>query len=686
MIEFRGEPLARLQALGFNAVRVYQEPAAEMLGEAARLGLWIIAPPPAWVFDTAAGLANTIGPQHNAILAWDLGTGLGERDLDRIRRASKNLRAADARHRPLICGPDSSLREYSRLVDIIWQSRPVLGTSLELSDYARWLRDSQLLARPGTTIWSQVQTQPPARLQEQINLLAGRSVAVDRLQDDQVRQVIRIALAAGARGLAFESYSPLDAEDAATKRRAALLELINIELDLIEPWSAAGNFVTTSSSNDPQMQAAVVQTERGRLLLPLRTTGHSQFAVGAASATTTSYVVPGVPETNDAYELTPAGMRPIQHSRVPGGLRVTMSTGQSGSLVVLTQDALVVNYLLRRSAQVGQRAAVLQRELAQTQMQFVQALDHRLISLGRGLPALQTTLTTAQAALKDADLPTDKVGPTAGFAASRRAVENLLQVERAYWERGAGLTPNWLASPLATSVATMPDQWLLAVDLASRRPGANQLAGGNFENLQQMLSVGWRHIDHPLPGLVNDASLLPDTPHGGRLSLRMKTSAKPKDPTPQPTLLEIAPLAITSPPVPVQARQIAWIHGWVRLATPPGASVDGLLITDSLGGDALAERIGPTKNWQDAERAKQGLKPKPKPVDPKKPKPPVTGPLPGQEFEVTADDWKEFSLYRCAPQATNLTLTFTLTGVGEAWLDDVTVQLIDRGGQQAAAK
>ncbi len=128
-----------------------------------------------------------------------------------------------------------------------------------------------MLARPGTPIWSNVQTQPLARLQEQSNLLAGRAVAVDRLQDDQLRQVMYVALAAGARGLCFESQTPLDAEDAATKRRAELLELINLELDLIEPWAAAGNFVTTAASNDPQTQAAVVQTERGRLLLPLRT-------------------------------------------------------------------------------------------------------------------------------------------------------------------------------------------------------------------------------------------------------------------------------------------------------------------------------------------------------------------------------------------------------------------------------
>jgi hypothetical protein len=330
----------------------------------------------------------------------------------------------------------------------------------------------------------------------------------------------------------------------------------------------------------------------------------------------------------------------------------------------------------------------LQRELAQIQLQFVSALDRRLISLGRGLPALQNTLATAQVALKEAETPTGKFGSLPSYAASRRAVENMQQVERAYWERGAGLTPNWLASPLATNVATIPDQWLLAVDLAGRRPGANQLAGGDFEDLQRMLQAGWRHVDHPLPGLVNDAALLPESPHGGKLSLRLKTATKPKDPTPQPSLLEIAPLAITTPALPIRAGQIAWIHGWVRLAAPPGATVDGLLITDSLGGEALSERIGSTRGWHNAERIKQGLKPLPPKPDAKKDKKDKNQPdkskLPADPFEVTEEDWKEFSLYRAAPKAGYLTLTFALTGIGEAWLDDVTIHLIDRDSPNMA--
>ncbi len=229
----------------------------------------------------------------------------------------------------------------------------MLGTSLELGAFARWLRDRALLARPGTPFWTTVQTQPLERQQEQANLLSGRASAIDRLQDDQIRQVVYAAIAAGMRGICFSSQTPLTTDDDATQRRAQVLELINLELDLIEPWAAGGNFVTTAAANDPEAQAAVVQTERGRLLLPLRTMAHSQLALGPPSSIATSYVVPGVPDSNDAWELTPAGMRPLAHKRVAGGLRVTLGNGEIGSLVVLTQDPLVVSYLTRRTAQIG---------------------------------------------------------------------------------------------------------------------------------------------------------------------------------------------------------------------------------------------------------------------------------------------------------------------------------------------
>ena len=73
----------------------------------------------------------------------------------------------------------------------------------------------------------------------------------------------------------------------------------------------------------------------------------------------------------------------------------------------------------------------------------------------------------------------------------------------------------------------------------------------------------------------------------------------------------------------------------MRVPAPITGSADGLLIVDSLSGEALAERIGKT------------------------------------------DGWRQFVLYRVAPQSGTMSVTFALSGLGEAQLDDVVIQVVE---------
>ena len=76
------------------------------------------------------------------------------------------------------------------------------------------------------------------------------------------------------------------------------------------------------------------------------------------------------------------------------------------------------------------------------------------------------------------------------------------------------------------------------------------------------------------------------------------------------------------------------LHGRVLVPTPIKGSPDGLLIIDSLGGEPLADRI------------------------------------------VHAPEWKEFTAYRVADGSRTLSITFALSGLGEVWIDDLTVEPI----------
>ncbi len=116
-------------------------------------------------------------------------------------------------------------------------------------------------------------------MSSKLRLLSGGTAPRVCWQDEQFRLLVFSALAGGARGICFQSTTPLDAKDPATRRRAALLELVNLELDLIEPWCAGGSFVTSASGDDTNMGAAIMQTERARLVLPLPNGTFNQFVL-----------------------------------------------------------------------------------------------------------------------------------------------------------------------------------------------------------------------------------------------------------------------------------------------------------------------------------------------------------------------------------------------------------------------
>jgi hypothetical protein len=70
----------------------------------------------------------------------------------------------------------------------------------------------------------------------------------------------------------------------------------------------------------------------------------------------------------------------------------------------------------------------------------------------------------------------------------------------------------------------------------------------------------------------------------------------------------------------------------VRVNAPVVGSVDDLMVIDSLGGPALAVRVGPAAGWQKIE------------------------------------------LFRVAVTDGPINVTFALTGLGEAWIDDVGIR------------
>jgi len=630
-IQYQGEPLAVLQKLGFNAVWMQRAPTPEMLEEADRLGLWLICPPPQLSEGAPAG---EIGRSMDCVLVWNLGEDLGEADVEFVRSWAERVRTADRRMgRPTICKPRTDLRSFSRPVDLLLLDRRPLASSLEMADYAAFLRRQPLLAGLGTPFWTTIQTQPGLALRRQVALLTNGEPVGAEITHEQMRLQAFAAVSAGSRGLLFLSDSPLDSQDAATRRRALAVELLNLELALIAPWAAAGSFLTVAEAGTAEVLAMVLRADRARLLLPTRLAAGSQCVPPRPRGNELlRLVVPGVPEAVEAYQFTAAGLQPLDRKRVAGGVALTLDDFDLAAQVLLAHDPVIIDAIHRRIVQYGRRWAELERALAVERLNFFRQTAEGLKGRKTPLGDMNVWLSAAVESLRQADAALTAGDLKAATRYARQAERYVRAMERSYWEEAQRGLVSPATSPLALCFGTLPWHWQMVERLSAGRFGPNLLAGGDFEDLPSMLQAGWQNLVSPSNMFRAAAELSPAATHSGRMGLRMwAEAADRKNP---PAALETPPVAFLSPVVNVPAGGIVCIHGWVRMTRQPSAG-EGLAIIESLGGETLADYV----------------------------------------THIT--EWREFALYRAAAQSGPLQITFALTGFGEVWLDDVTVRIFE---------
>ena len=297
----------------------------------------------------------------------------------------------------------------------------------------------------------------------------------------------------------------------------------------------------------------------------------------------------------------------------------------------MAHDPLVIEAVNRRAAATGRRAAELQRHLAVHRFNTVQALAGQLAArtpvaaTGKWLDAARKSLQMCERQLAAGDA-------TPAAINAQRATRSLRLIERAYWDATVQGLASPVTSPAAVDFNTLAYHWRLIDRLRTASFGPNRLYGGDFEDIGAMQQAGWRYIQQAPPTVRTAVDLVPTAAHGGRLGLRLNVEAA--DPKKPPVAIEQPPVLFVSPAVQVDAGQIVCVHGWVRVPKEIAGSADGLMVVDSLSGESLADRIGKTP------------------------------------------DWRRFALYRAAPRSGAMYVTFALSGLGEVWLDDVEIQVL----------
>jgi hypothetical protein len=624
IIEYNGETFDWLKSIGFNTVKLPGPPTGLQLREAERLGLWLVAPPPPDHF---------ISPGHDRVLAWNLGSRLTGDRLEPTRAWTGELRRAEIRPDRLLVGEVAERTSgFSRLLDLLIVRQLPLGSPLTLRDFGLWLEARPVLAKPGTPWWAEIQTEPSVELMDQWMALGLGLPTNLSVEPDQIRLQAFQAIASGARGLIFTSRTSLDQSSSEAEVRAKALRRLSLELDLIEPWVAGGSRAQDVAASSPDIRIGMLQTERSQLLIILDQSSQQQFTVGPVSTEHLSLVVPCVATAPRLYLLTPGGLQPLPLRRVPGGIRIQLEQRSQVSLAVLTQDPLVIGHAARTLVEHREEASKLHYELAQRELDLVTAVQSQLVGQVATPAPTHQWLSQALENLRHCEVLLGGSDYPGAHLFAEKSLHLVAQVRQHHWQRIVQEFAAPVASPYCVSFPALGLHAEMARRLqASPEWSPNVLPAGDFESLEHVRNSGWQNIANDATGIRTTVELAPRTAHSGSASLRLQVTSVTPDQAPQ--ALERPPIEIISPALPIRKGQIIRIHGWVNVPEEIRSSHEGLQIYDSLAGLALADRIRST------------------------------------------DGWREFVLYRAAPSDGVVSVTFALSGVGEAYLDDVVVTL-----------
>ncbi len=690
IVQYHGESPEVLRAAGANLVLIPSHRQPDLVQRLRKAGLWVMAEPPRPSTDDG-GLADSqtatlvpIDESSDGVLCWYLGSKIPDQSSRRqfagdqlgwadLTRWVEQVRAADRRRqRPILADVVGFEHIVSRQRLLPAVSREVIQTGFPLRLYQRWLEDRRIRMRPGSLAWTwiRVDTEP---------LL---------IEPEQIELQVRAALASGYRGIGFAKSKSLETRGPGARERQLMLGLINLELELLEPWLATSTRIgrlpitvgripeagrlgaqpgkTTAGRSpnsgqrtrrrrriviannfqqgrpaeprvDRRVQAVLFRTEYGRLLLTSWVEENAQFVPGQMALTDVSVVVPGGDETSTAWEVTTTGLHSLPMRRVAGGVELRLKRLDRSASILLTSDHHLIGMLREKVTSLAPRAARMALELAQAKLGRVRQVDRRLRQLGQPQPDADRLLSRAFDCLTHAAAAIDR-GDLDG---SRRWSDNTLQtvriLQRAHWEHTIGKATSPVASPWSRCFQTLPQHWVMQQTLLANQARAQpRLVGGDFEDIREMIEAGWTSRHAEVSGMTMKAEVYSGGA-GGTTGSCLRLVARPGPRVAVPSTLPWRTVTVQSPRVTVAPGDLVRITGRVRLVSSRPGGLDGGVIEDSLGGSAAGLHCR----------------------------------RPG--------GWRRFELVRRAQRATDVQLQVAMEGVGELRVDDLQIEVIPNG-------
>lgn len=536
-------------------------------------------------FTQAADAAATFEDQ--AVFFY-VGGPLDRPTLPATQAAISTLRHQELAGQRLITGDVSEgIRDYSRKLDMVGAARFPLLSSMDIASYQKWVSSRKGLIVPGAFLWTWIQTHPP---REYVRLAYGHDLDDGPFNTpigptpSQIRLLTYASLASGSRGLLFTSDRWLG-ESAKGRSRTLGLALTNTELTLIEPFIADGHPPIIRPTSNPNIEVAVFKHTGGRGVLALAywKDATAQAVLGSSAANNVQFIVPGASESAQAFEISPADVKGAKRRRDVGGILVSLDEFDSAAFVVLTTDAKLFANYQEMVLQVAKPSATWMEELARIELEATESTDARLEEVGQRTVDSTKLLAEARKQLDEAKTLLNAGDFRSSYTASQRSLRNTRQLQQLSWKKATGAAPP-TASVFTASYYSLPEHYRMRRMIEETSFSSNLLRGGSFDDGGTLDEAGWSYDPHVTDDARASALLVPA---GSGRALEIKVEPTGDD----PYVLENTRVQIASPPVRVEPGQIVRIKGKIKIPADISGSVDGAMVFDSLGGEALALRF-----------------------------------------------------------------------------------------------
>ena len=604
-------------------------------------------------------------PAKDSVAFWSLGRGIGgsislearNREHDRVVEAAhalRELKGAPGLSTGEVVG---SFRRFARVPDQldVLGVRPFgWGSTQQPNEFSAYLQQRHDLTAldNGDALYAAWISMSPDRAVARATWGLDRppSWGVPRVQPDQLRQMVYLALSAGCRAIGFDA--DIDLTRGAGHSLLIEAALLNEEIDLIEwlladtaksaqtlptyrpdirigPAAASLNAVVSRFNKSPEtpphesIRAASFGTKdrRGALLLVADLATDSQFQPPQMALKELNIDVPGMPDEAIAYEISPGDVRVISSKRTPGGIKLVIPEFNGTAIIYISTDGARISEIQRAIAGVRPVAVNLLIEQAQATLATTLEVHRLLYDDGHKLPDANPDeiLDAVTKSLKTAQEAQEALTYDIAWLEATRARRGLAHLMRLHWEAAvadftkaltdpkqpAGPTPQagfkeptvrpfspvWV--PPLTSFATLPQAYVWKDWIVKGKLSQNLLPSGNFEDPDALVRAGW--VDEGYQSEDNRSEFVVMPEKGPKMIRRvLKLSGPPADA--KRGIDALAPFldhpvaAVRTPPMKVYEREFLRIAVQVDMPTPCAPGAGGVYVRDSIGGEALQFR------------------------------------------------------------------------------------------------